>query len=119
MLQDDVEDCYRFSDDMLVSILNRALNDLNRIRPDAWYVYYGQYANGVPEITNNFVTDVGQVSWEAAFQPDTRFYHAVVQYVVGMTKSVEDTYVQADEGSWNGGEVHSHMRLFKQLVLNT
>jgi len=95
-LQDRDAENYRYSDAMLISILNRGLNDLNRIRPDAWYEYYGQYTDGVPEITDNFITLDGQVNWEADFQPDIRFYPAMVDYVTGFVHMMEDVYV--DEG---------------------
>lgn len=95
-LKDRDEESYRYSDELMVSVLNRALNDLNRIRPDAWYAYYGMYPNRVPEITNNFVTEAGQVNWEADFQPDIRFYPAVMDYVIGFIHMMEDVYV--DEG---------------------
>jgi len=103
---------YRYSDTMLISILNRGLNDLNRIRPDAWYSFYGIYPNGVPEITDNFITLPGQVNWEADFQPDTRFYPAMVDYVCGFTDMMEDAYV--DEG-----RAQAFLSEFRKKVLIT
>lgn len=95
-LKDRIASNYRYSDAMLISILNRGLNDLNRIRPDAWYSFYGIYPTGVPEITDNFITEAGQVNWESDFQPDIRFYPAMVDYVTGFVHMMEDAYV--DEG---------------------
>lgn len=111
-LGDTTEGCYRFSDSMLVSILNRGLNELNRIRPDAWYNYYGQYTDGVPEITDAFITVGEQVNWEADFQPDKRFYPALVYYVTGVANIVEDDRIQS-------GTVQRFLEQFRTLVLNT
>lgn len=112
LLQDTDSSCYRYPDSMLLNILNRGLDDLYRIRPDAWYEYYGVWANHVPEITDATITDLGQVEWTEAFHIDLRFYPALVQYVVGMTSAVEDPHVESGKVEW-------HLQLFRTLVLNT
>lgn len=110
-LKDTDPECYRYSDALLISVLNRGLNDLNRIRPDAWYTFYGIYPNGAPEITDNFLTLPGQVNWEADFQPDIRFYPAMVDYVTGFVHMMEDEYV-------NSGAAAAFLNRFRTLVLN-
>lgn len=108
MLGDDNDLCYRYSDEALVATLNRGLNELQRIRPDAWYEQNGV----VPEITNEFITVGGLTNWRAPFAPDLRFYHAMLQYVVSMTQVQEDPFVES-------GDVQRHYELFRTLVLNT
>jgi hypothetical protein len=111
VLGDTTVDCRRFPDATLVNILNRGLNELNRIRPDAWYEYYGQYTDNVPEITDNFITVSEQVNWKADFQPDNRFYPALVYYVAGVANIVEDERIAT-------GTVERFLLQFQTLVLN-
>ncbi|UCD25283.1 MAG: hypothetical protein JSW51_05005 [Gemmatimonadota bacterium] len=108
MLGDDNELCYRWSDETLVSTMNRGLNELQRIRPDAWYDTNGV----VPEVTSDFLTVGGLLSWKAPFGPDLRFWHAMVQYIVSMTQVQEDPFVDS-------GDVQRRYELFRTLVLNT
>ena len=110
LLGDTEDGFYRYSDAMLLSILNRGLNDLNRIRPDAWYEYYGQYTDGVPEVTDAFITLDGEVNWEAGFQPPVQFYPAMVDYVVGFINMMEDDLV-------NKGSAMRFYQSFKNKVL--
>lgn len=107
----DREAGLRYPDDMMVSALNRGLNELNRIRPDAWYPFYGQYTDHVPEvvITNPIAGE--QVDWTTEFQPDFRFYPAVVHYVVGQIAIQEDEQVE--------GLYPRSNQLFRSFVLNT
>lgn len=101
MLGDDDPGCLRYPDTMILSILNRALQELQRIRPDAWYTFYD---TGVPEVTF--------ANWDEPFGPELRFYPAVLQYVVGMTEVSEDPYMES-------GSVDNHLQLFRTLVLRT
>ena len=103
---------FRYSDNMLISVLNRGLNDLYRIRPDAWYSFYNVYPSGVPEIPDNFITESGQVNWEADFQPDIRFYPAVIDYVVGFIHMMEDEHVTR-------GVAQAFLSEFRKKVLIT
>lgn len=111
-LGDTTVDCYRFPDATLINILNRGMNELNRVRPDAFYLYYGQYTDGVPEITDNFITLDGEVNWLADFQPDKRFYPALVYYITGVANIVEDDKVTS-------GDVQRFLEQFRLLALNT
>lgn len=89
-LQDGDETCYRYSDSMLLNALNRGLNDLERIRPEAYYE-----RGGVPEITEqNWATTV-------ALELDMRFYEPLMWYVVGQMDLSEDEYVQSGRAAAN------------------
>lgn len=107
-LGDTDPDCYRWTDSFLVSILNRGLNELQRIRPDAWYTTLGV----VPEVTENTVTLPGQTNWEADFGPDKRFYPAVLHYVTAVVQMTEDRYISS-------GSAMNTYEMFRMLVLDT
>lgn len=109
LLADTDSECYRFSDDMMLNALNRGMNELKRVRPDAFYPLFGQYINDVPEVVI-VSPDAFQVDWTANFQLDLRFYPAIVHYVVGSILMQEDASLERAAGS---------MQLFRTFVLSS
>lgn len=83
VLQDSDETLYRYPDTMLLNALNRGLNDLERIRPEAYWE-----RGGVPEITTDNWTAV------VALDLDMRFYEPLMWYVVGQMDVSEDEWVR-------------------------
>jgi hypothetical protein len=108
-LTNDPDIC-RFSDELFVEVLNRGMNELNRMRPDAFYLYYGQYGDGVPEVVIGTPANSGEVNWSDEFHPDSRFFSAMVYYVTTITGSIDDAHIAS--GATSGG-----MELFRSLVL--
>jgi hypothetical protein len=101
-LQDDQEGCYRYPDEMLLNALNRGLQDLGRMRPDAFFDLYSGNSLNVPEIT---VLDWGDiVTIPAVFVPP------LVMYVTAQAEYSEDDYV-------TDGRAAGHMTLFKSYVM--
>jgi len=90
VLQDGDETCYRYPDSMILNALNRGLNDLERIRPEAYWE-----RGGVPEITTE--------NWTAtvALDLDMRFYEPLMWYIVGSMDLSEDAYVQSGRAAAN------------------
>ena len=111
LLADRDPDCYRYSDEMLVGILNRGMNELNRIRPDAFYLWYGAYGDGVPEVTLD-ITQGEEVNWTTDFHPDSKFFPALVYYVSAVTGIMEDAHIESVSSV-------AGLEFFRNLVLRT
>lgn len=109
LLKDTDDSCYRFSDEMMLNALNRGMNELKRVRPDAFYNLYGVYVTDVPEVVQ-VGPDSQQVDWTTDFQIDMRFYPALVHYVVYAILMQEDASLERAAGS---------LQLFRMFVLST
>lgn len=117
VMGDTEEDCQRYPDAMLINALNRGLQELGRIRPDAYYDLFDVNSLQVPEVTD-LAPGVDQVFWGAEFPLDTKFYPALVYYVVGSTELSEDEYVQGGaRHPWDSRAAGS-LRLFRKHVLS-
>jgi len=101
-LQDGEEGCYRYPDSMLLNILNRGLQELGRMRPDAFYDDFLNNDLNVPEIT--------EANWGDPLPLDLVFYPPLVLYVVGMAEASEDEYV-------TDGRAMGHLTMFKTYVM--
>jgi len=112
LLTDRNPACYRYSDEVLVEVLNRGMNELNRIRPDAFYNLYGQFGDGVPEVTLTLIPGTGEVYWTDDFHPEPKFFPALIYYVVGTTGIMEDANIESQSAA-------AFLRFFKNLVLHT
>lgn len=112
LLHDRDSSCYRYSDEFLVAVLNRGMNELNRIRPDAFYSLYGQFTDGVPEVTLSITPGTGEVYWEDDFHPESKFFPALTYYVMAVTSIVDDPTVQS-------GGTAAGIEFFRNLVLRT
>jgi len=114
----DENDCpTRYPDAMLINGLNRGLQELARIRPDAFYDLYANNSLNVPEVTDN-VTDITQVDWLREFQIDMKFWPALVYYVVGATQLSEDEYVRGDGRHPHGSMAAGSLRMFHRHALS-
>ena len=91
LLQDTVLDCQRYSDATLLNILNRGLQDLGRMRPDAFYSDFLSNSLNVPEIVLTGA-GAGQIDWTDPFAAEMQFYPALVGYVVGVAEITDDEY---------------------------
>jgi hypothetical protein len=98
-LQDGDSTCYRYPDAMLLNALNRGINELARIRPEAYYE-----KGGVPEIT--------ELNWTQTVISalDMRFYDPLMWFVVGSAELSEDEYA-------SDGRAAAKLERFERQVL--
>jgi hypothetical protein len=102
ILQDTVE-AYRYSDTVLLNILNRALQEVGRIRPDAYWADFETDDIAIPEIE---VADLGD-----AFQIPMQFFFPIVSFIVAWAEVLDDEFV-AD------GRADMLIKQFKAQVLS-
>ena len=91
LLQDTDTDQTRYSDTLLLDMLNRGLHDLSRLRPDLTYVVYATNSLNVPEIVESGA-GAGQVDWTDPFPWEMWFYNRLVEYVVAVAEISDDEY---------------------------
>jgi hypothetical protein len=91
LLQDTDTDQTRYSDVVLLSILNRGLHDLSRIRPDLTYTAYSGNSLNVPEIVETGAI-TGQVDWTDTFPWEMWFYNRLIEYLVAVAEISDDEY---------------------------
>jgi len=91
LLQDTDTDQLRYTDAVLLSVLNRGLHDLSRIRPDLTYIAYAGNSLNVPEIV---VTGAGagEVNWTDTFPWEMWFYNRLLEYLVAVAEISDDEY---------------------------
>jgi hypothetical protein len=85
----DSEVPYRFADPLVLNLLNRALQELGRIRPDAFWATFDADDIVVPEVTDLTVT----------FPLPMQFYLPVVSFIVAWAEIVEDEFTQDGRAS--------------------
>lgn len=93
LLQDTRATSYRFSDDVLLDILNRGLHDLSRIRPDLTYTLFTNNSLEVPEIVQTGA-GAGQLNWDTVFGLEMWFFNRLIEYVVAVAEITDDEYTQ-------------------------
>lgn len=93
LLQDNESGSYRYSNATLIDMLNRGLQALARIRPDAFYDLYDNNSLGVPELVET-APGAGQTVWTTTFGIELQFFNPLVHYVTGMAEIVDDEYSQ-------------------------
>ncbi len=99
----DTEEPYRYSDTILLNILNRALQELGRIRPDAYWATFSTDDIAVPEVA------VGDLA--TTFPIPTQFYLPVVSFIVAWSEVLDDEFTQ-------DGRAGMLLTQFKQQVLS-
>jgi len=82
----------RYSDATLLNILNRGLQELYRLRPDAFYDFWDPATSDfdVPLIVN--VATPGGTLWTSTFELPMMFYDALCNWVIGTTEAVDDEF---------------------------
>jgi len=93
LLQDTDSDSYRNTETNLLAMLNRGLQALARIRPDACYDLYSANSLEVPELVESS-PGAGQTIYTADFGLEMQFFNALVHYVTGMAEIVDDEYTE-------------------------
>ena len=91
LLQDTDSDVERYTDATMRNILNRGLQDLGRMRPDAFYDTYGINSLNVPEVVESGA-GAGEVNWTEVVGIEMQFYAPLVGYVTGVAEITDDEY---------------------------
>lgn len=86
ILQDTDEDTQRTSDGTLLNILNRGLQELGRIRPDAFWSTFDTDDIVIPEVTS---TDLDT---DVVFPLPTQFFLPLVSFLVAWTEVIDDEF---------------------------
>lgn len=102
ILQDTDSEGYRVTTDTLRNKLNRGLQELARLRPEAFYDTFATDDIVVPEITS------GTLSTD--FGAPMMFYPALVYWVAGSAELIEDEFT-------NDGRAMTLLTNFKQMVI--
>jgi hypothetical protein len=113
----------RYTDVVLLAILNRGLQELRRLRPDAfWELFDGVDDVVVPEVvvtdsdpdddTDEFDADEdGQIALTADFNIDKMFFAPLVYWVSSSAELVDDEYTE-------DGRAAMLMGQFKSMVVS-
>jgi len=87
----------RYTDQTLVDIFNRGLQELYRIRPDAFYDFFDIETSDfdVPRIVITVVPPAVQppgVLWTTTFELPMMFYDPLVNWVIGTVEAIDDEF---------------------------
>lgn len=81
----------RYSDAVLLAILNRAMNSLGRIRPEAFWNTFSANDLNIPEVVVSGA-GAGKDNLSDTFPLEIQFFNPLVEYVTGMAEIVDDEY---------------------------
>jgi len=99
----DTDEPYRYDDPVLLNILNRALQELGRIRPDAFWSTF---------VTDDIVIpEVATIDLSTTFPLPTQFYLPVVSFIVAWAEVLDDEFTQ-------DGRAGMLLQQFKTQVLS-
>jgi hypothetical protein len=91
LLQDTDTTDPRYTDATLMAMLNRGIQALVRIRPDAAYDLYDDNSLNTPEVVASGATG-NEVNLADTFSLEMQFFNPLVHYTVGMAEVVDDEY---------------------------
>lgn len=82
----------RYPDQTLLNIFNRGLQELYRLRPDAFYDFYDDTTSDfdVPFVV--ITAQTGGVLWTVPFELPMMFYDPLVNWVIGTTEAIDDEF---------------------------
>ena len=103
ILQDTDSDDYRYSNTILLNILNRALQELGRIRPDAFWDTFSVDDIVIPEVTT--------LDLSTTFPIPMQFYLPVVSFIVAWAEVLDDEFT-------TDGRAGMLLAQFKQQVIS-
>lgn len=111
----------RYTDPILLAVLNRGLQELGRLRPDAFYEFFNVDDIVVVEVvttdsdpdddTDEFdPVEDGQIALTANFNIPMMFYTALVYWVAASAELTDDEFT-------DDGRASMLMAQFKQMVV--
>ncbi len=103
LLQDTNADAYRWEDSTYINLLNRGLQELARLRPDAFWDTFATENIVVPEVTD--------ATLGTQFPLDGIFYPPLVHYVTGAAELTDDEFT-------TDGRAGTLLSAFKQAVVS-
>ena len=122
-LLQDTESPQRYSDTILLNKLNRGLQELGRLRPDAFFDQFDDDTGDivVPEVVVSDPTpdsdpdtvstaEDGQVATTTNFLPPMMFYTPVVYFIVASAEILDDEFAE-------DGRASMLMAQFKQSII--
>jgi hypothetical protein len=94
ILQDTATDpsLQRYPDQTLLNILNRGLQELYRLRPDAFYDFYDDTTSDFDVPYVSILPATGAVLWTSTFELPMMFYDPLVNWVIGTTEAIDDEF---------------------------
>lgn len=92
LLQDTDPDVQRYTDVTMLNILNRGLQDLGRMRPDAFYDLYTANTLGIFEVVETGEVPPDTINWDTVVGLEMMFYAPLVAYVTGVAEITDDEY---------------------------
>jgi len=118
----DSESPERHSDTVLLAKLNRGLQELRRLRPDAFWDFFSVDDTFPPEVVAVDPTpdtdpdefdelEDGQIALSATFNLDLMFYTPLVYWVASSAELVDDEFT-------NDGRVVLLQNAFKNMVVS-
>jgi hypothetical protein len=102
----------RYQDQTLVDILNRGLQELYRLRPDAYYDQWDDTSLDfdVPVIGIYNADTPPYTAWTDPFELPMMYYNPLVSWVIGMLESVDDEFTEDSRST-------AFVAQFKQMVV--
>lgn len=83
----------RYTDAVLIGILNRALSELERIRPDALFDLYDANDLNTPLVVDGTPdADYDEAGLDDEFPLDRMFQPPLIEYVAGMAEAADDEF---------------------------
>lgn len=89
---DPEEEGQRYPDSVLVGILNRALSELSRLRPDAFFDMFNRNDLNLPTIVAGDTAEEGEKLLSDEFPLDRMFHPPLIAYVAGMAEASDDEF---------------------------
>lgn len=87
---------YRNEDSFYLEILNRALDEVGRMRPDAFYDLFDANDLNIPTVLESGTPGTNEVLVSNDFQLERQFYSPIFAFMVGMAEVQDDEFT--DEG---------------------
>lgn len=100
LLQDTLTP-YRYSDDILLNILNRALQETGRVRPDAFWDTFATDDIVVPEVTSGTTS--------TTFPLPMQFYLPIVSFIVAWAEIIDDEFTADGRAAMLGQQFKSQL----------
>lgn len=116
ILQDRVEP-YRYTDDELITILNTAMTEVKRLRPDA---FAGSFQTPTPQFYDPAGTPVvGSIPTTDPWPIDEMFIAPTIEYIAGYAELRDDEFVDGAADGSSGRAIALLDRFVRRLMSNT
>jgi hypothetical protein len=83
---------FRNEDSFYLNHLNRGLQEIGRMRPDAFYELFDANELNIPNVVDDEDAETPDVDWGTAFQIDGMFYAPLLAYVQGAAEVQDDEF---------------------------